>query len=212
MAKSSSLPWKKRFAFVPKKKASKLFNPQPNSPRPKKMKKLFLTLSLLTFALSAALRAAEGPAATPSAPTLEQRLGALEAYIGNTDPSAAVAALKDKDGNLPKDFKMATLGTPGPGHNAWQMASAALVLFMTLPGLALFYGGLVRRKNVLSVCAQCFFITGLVTILWWLCGYSIVFGKGCPCYGGMSKMFLKGVTSGPNGDYSYWVSENVFSM
>ena len=55
------------------------------------------------------------------------------------------------------------------------MTCAALVLFMTLPGLALFYGGLVRRKNVLSVLAQCLGIAGLVTILWWLCGYSIAF-------------------------------------
>src|SRR5438132_3748467 len=162
MAKSSSLPWKKRFAFVPKKKASKLFNPQPNSPRPKKMKKLFLTLSILTFALSAALRAAEGPAATPSAPTLEQRLGALEAYIGNTDPSAAVAALKDKDGNLPKDFKMATLRVPGPGHNAWQMASAAFVLFMTLRGLPLLYGRLERRESARLARAHCFFLPEFV--------------------------------------------------
>ena len=58
------------------------------------------------------------------------------------------------------------------------MTSAALVLFMTLPGLALFYGGLVRRKNVLSVIAQCFGIAGLVTILWVVCGYSIVFADG----------------------------------
>jgi Amt family ammonium transporter len=95
------------------------------------------------------------------------------------------------------------------------MASAALVLFMTLPGLALFYGGLVRRKNVLSVCAQCFFLTGLVTILWFICGYSLVFDKGSNFFGlwgGFSKFFFKGVTSAPNGDYSYWVSENVFAM
>ncbi len=52
------------------------------------------------------------------------------------------------------------------------LTSTALVLMMTLPGLALFYGGMVRRKNVLAVCAQCFAITGLVTILWWLCGYA----------------------------------------
>src|SRR5438093_10174322 len=183
------------------------------------MKKLFLVLGLYAAILSTAplLRAADAPGAAkaPPAPTLEQRVGGLEAYIGNGDPSAAVATLKDKDGNLPKDFKMATLGTPGPGHNAWQMASAALVLFMTLPGLSLFYGGLVRRKNVLSVCAQCFFITGLVTILWWICGYSLVFGKGNTFFGlwgGLDKMFLKGVTSAPNGDYSYWVSENVYAM
>jgi ammonium transporter, Amt family len=56
---------------------------------------------------------------------------------------------------------------PGAGHNAWLLASTALVLFMTLPGLALFYGGLVRKKNVLSVLAQCFLITGLTTILWY---------------------------------------------
>ena len=179
------------------------------------MKRIFFSLELLAcLALSAITpRAAESSA--PPAPTLEQRVGGLEAYLGNTDPSAAVASLKDKDGNLPKDFKMASLGTPGPGHNAWQMASAALVLFMTLPGLSLFYGGLVRRKNVLSVCAQCFFITGLVTILWWICGYSLVFGKGNTffgLYGGWDKVFLRGVSSAPNGDYSYWVSENVYAM
>src|SRR5438128_1974181 len=176
------------------------------------MKKIFISLELFALLALSVITARAADASAPSAPTLEQRLGALEAYIGNTDPSAAVAALKDKDGNLPKDFKMATLGTPGPGHNAWQMASAALVLFMTLPGLALFYGGLVRRKNVLSVCAQCFFITGMVTILWWLCGYSMIFGKGSPYYGGLDKIFLRGVTSAPNGDYSYWVSENVYAM
>src|SRR5258708_1838244 len=179
------------------------------------MKKIFLSLSLLSLLALSAPTARAADAATnapPPAPTLEQRVGGLEAYIGNGDPSAAVASLKDKDGNLPKDFSMATLGTPGPGHNAWQMASAALVLFMTLPGLALFYGGLVRRKNVLSVCAQCFFITGLVTILWWVCGYSLVFDHGNAFLGGLSKKCFTNVTSAPNGDYSYWVSENVFAM
>src|SRR6266581_1518027 len=179
------------------------------------MKKIFLSLKLFALVALSVNTTRAAAAATPPAATLEQRVGGLEAYIGNTDPSAAVASLKDNDGNLPKDFKMATLGTSGPGHNAWQMASAALVLFMTLPGLALFYGGLVRRKNVLSVCAQCFFITGLVTILWFICGYSIVFDKGnnfFGLWGGFSKMFLKGVSSSPNGDYSYWVSENVYAM
>jgi Amt family ammonium transporter len=92
------------------------------------------------------------------------------------------------------------------------MTSAALVLFMTLPGLALFYGGLVRRKNTLSVLAQCFGITGLVTILWWICGYSLVFHSGGKFYGNLDFAFLKGVTSAPNGDYSYWVSQNVYAM
>jgi Amt family ammonium transporter len=94
------------------------------------------------------------------------------------------------------------------------MTCAALVLFMTLPGLALFYGGLVRRKNVLSVLAQCLGITGLVTILWWAVGYSLVFGTsfGSAFFGGSEFFFLKGVTSAPNTNYAYWVSQNVFSM
>jgi Amt family ammonium transporter len=94
------------------------------------------------------------------------------------------------------------------------MTSAALVLFMTLPGLALFYGGLVRTKNVLSVMAQCLGLAGLVTILWWAFGYSLVFGKSfnSPFLGGSEFFFLKGVDSLPNTDYSFWVSQNVFSM
>jgi Amt family ammonium transporter len=94
------------------------------------------------------------------------------------------------------------------------MTSTALVLFMTLPGLALFYGGLVRRKNVLSVLAQCLGCAGMVTVLWWAFGYSLVFGKsfGSAFLGGSEYFFLKGVTSAPNTDYAAWVSQNVFAM
>src|SRR5438477_11401380 len=79
---------------------------------------------------------------------------------------------------------------PGPGHNACVMTSALLVLFMTLPGLALFYGGLVRQKNVLSVLAQCLGIAGLVAILWWAVGYSLVFARGSPLFGTAKFAFL----------------------
>jgi ammonium transporter, Amt family len=153
------------------------------------------------------------PAAIPAAPTptLEQRVAGLEAYVTNGDPTAP---LKDKDGNIPKNLTMATVGTPGPGHNGWMMTSSALVLFMTLPGLALFYGGLVRKKNVLSVLAQCLGTTGLVTVLWWAFGYSLVFGKSFnnPFFGGSEYFFLQGVNSVPNSDYGYWVSQNVYAM
>ncbi len=142
-------------------------------------------------------------------PTLEQRISSLEAYVNNGDPTAG---LKDAKGNIPGGLSTPTVGVPGPGHNAWQMTSAALVLFMTLPGLALFYGGLVRRKNVLSVMAQCLLLSGLVTILWWLCGYSLVFHSGSPFLGGLGFAFLRNVNSAPNTDYSFWVSQNVFSM
>jgi len=151
------------------------------------------------------------PSAAETVPkaTMEQRMSGVEAYITNGDPTTG---LKDKDGNIPKGLTIPTAGVPGPGHNGWMMTATALVLFMTLPGLALFYGGLVRRKNVLSVLAQCFAITGLVTVLWWAVGYSFVFGHGTPVLGGLSFAFLKGVNSTPNTDYSYWVSQNVFSM
>jgi len=92
------------------------------------------------------------------------------------------------------------------------MTSTALVLFMTLPGLALFYGGLVRRKNVLSVMAQCLGCAGLVTILWWAVGYSLVFAPGSPAIGGLKYAFLRGVGSTPNADYGAWVSQSVFAM
>jgi len=162
------------------------------------------------------LCAAEAPAkAPPPAPTLEQRVAGLEAYLGNSDSIAPLkTGPKDKDGNptIPDGLTTPSVGVAGPGHNAWQMTSAALVLFMTLPGLALFYGGLVRRKNVLSVMAQCLLITGLVTILWVICGYSLVFHNGGKFLGGLGFAMLNDVTSAPNTDYSYWVSQNVFSM
>jgi Amt family ammonium transporter len=133
----------------------------------------------------------------PADPTLEQRVADLEAYVNNGPRTPNVAS---------------RVAGPGPGHNAWMMTSAALVLFMTLPGLALFYGGLVRRKNVLSVLAQCLGIAGLVSILWWMVGYSLVFAPGTPFIGGLKYAFLRGVDSSPNTDYGAWVSHNVYAM
>jgi ammonium transporter, Amt family len=146
------------------------------------------TLSTLSLAIA---HAEDAP--PPDLAKLATRVADLEAYVTN---------------GAPKELTT----TSGPGHNAWMMTSAALVLFMTLPGLGLFYGGLVRRKNVLSVLAQCGGMAGIVTVLWWAVGYSLVFSKGTPFIGGLSLAFLKGVTAAPNGDYAYWVSQNVFSM
>jgi Amt family ammonium transporter len=172
-------------------------------------------LAAATFGGVPGSRAEEAAAAAPALKDSE-RIEALEAYLGNTDPAAAFKDHKDKDGNFPKDFKAASVGIPGPGHNAWMMASSALVLFMTLPGLFLFYGGLVRRKNVLSLIAQCFGIAGLVTILWVVCGYSMVFADGVDMIkglvGNLKFSMLAGVDSTPNTNYAYWVSHNVFSM
>ncbi|MSU75763.1 MAG: ammonium transporter [Candidatus Magasanikbacteria bacterium] len=134
-------------------------------------------------------------AAAPAADlVLLSRVADLEAYMNNLAPTGAL------------------VGVPGPGHNGFMMICTALVLFMTLPGLALFYGGLVRTKNILSVLAQCFGIAGMVTILWWAFGYSLAFEPGNPFIGGLGKAFLNGVTSKPNTVYAGWVSENVFAM
>ena len=149
---------------------------------------------LIACTLAVASRAESAP---PPEPTLEQRVADVEAYINNSARTADVAS---------------KVSGPGPGHNGWMMTSAALVLFMTLPGLALFYGGLVRRKNVLSVLAQCMTITGIVTLLWWGIGYSLVFASGSPYLGGLKYIFLEGVGAAPNLDYSAWVSHSVWSM
>ncbi len=80
------------------------------------------------------------------------------------------------------------------GDTAWMLTATALVLFMTIPGLSLFYAGMVRSKNVLSVLMQCFAITALMTVLWALYGYSIAFGGKGAFWGGLEKAFLSGVT------------------
>src|SRR5207342_730301 len=77
--------------------------------------------------------------------------------------------------------------------NAWMLVSAALVLMMTGPGLALFYGGLVRQKNTLAIMMQSFALMALVTVLWGLVGYSLCFAEGTPVIGGFSHALLRGV-------------------
>ncbi len=169
------------------------------------MKRILLTLSLAaTFCcLGLTSNAADAaPAATPPpAPerSLQERIEDLEAYVNNGARNAST--------NAPTKISGA-----GPGHNAWQMTSSALVLFMTLPGLALFYGGLVRRKNILSVLAQCMGIAGLVTVIWWACGYSIAFHSGKSFWGSLDWAFFRGVDSNPNTDYGAWVSHNVYAI
>lgn len=182
---------------------------------PYSMRKLRTLFSIGVLALSLGATSLKAAEATPApTPTIEQRVAGLEAYLTNSDPTAPLKIAKDKDGKdvIPAGLTTASVGTSGPGHNGWMMVCAALVLFMTLPGLALFYGGLVRSKNVLSVLAQCLGITGIVTILWWAVGYSLVFDHGTPFLGGLHFAFLKGVGAAPNTDYSYWVSHNVFAM
>ena len=95
------------------------------------------------------------------------------------------------------------------GDTAWILTSTALVLFMTIPGLSLFYAGLVRSKNVLSVLMQCFALTCLISILWLIAGYSLAFGDGNELVGGLGKMFFNGVEEG---SLSGTIPETGFSL
>jgi len=96
--------------------------------------------------------------------------------------------------------------------NAWMLTSSALVLMMTGPGLALFYGGLVRKKNVLGTMMQSFILMALVTVLWAIVGYSLCFGGGNGLIGGFENVLLHNVTSQPDVDYSTTIPEQTFMV
>jgi ammonium transporter, Amt family len=98
------------------------------------------------------------------------------------------------------------------GDNAWMLVSTALVLMMTGPGLALFYSGLVRRKNVLGTMMQSFVLMALVTVWWVLFGYSLAFGEGSPFIGGFQYLGLHGVGAAPNPDYAATIPQQTFML
>src|SRR5215472_1282835 len=96
--------------------------------------------------------------------------------------------------------------------NAWMLTSAALVLMMTGPGLALFYGGLVRKKNVLGTMMQSLALMAVITICWGLFSYSLSFGAGNSFMGGLQNVFLKGVGSAPDADYAATIPAQTFMV
>src|SRR5689334_23134157 len=100
--------------------------------------------------------------------------------------------------------------TLNSGDNAWMLTSSALVLMMTGPGLALFYGGLVRRKNVLGTMMHSFVLMAVVTVLWAIYGYSLAFAQGNRVIGDLSYAFLKGVGAAPNSDYGATVPHETY--
>jgi Amt family ammonium transporter len=96
--------------------------------------------------------------------------------------------------------------------NAWMLVSSALVLMMTGPGLALFYGGLVRRKNTLATMMQSFVLMALITVLWALVGYSLAFGEGSAVLGDLRYALLRGVEGAPNSDYAPTIPHQTFMV
>ncbi len=112
------------------------------------------------------------------------------AFADDAKPAASAPAAASAAAAAPA----APAAVPNKGDTAWMLISTALVLLMTLPGLALFYGGLTRSKNILSICMQCFMIFSVITVLWALYGYSIAFTEGGAFFGGLDRLFLGGMT------------------
>jgi Amt family ammonium transporter len=110
------------------------------------------------------------------------------------------------------DLDKAVKSAQSAGDNAWMLVSAALVLMMTGPGLALFYGGLVRRKNVLSTMMHSFILMAVVTVLWAVVGYSMAFGEWTPFVGGGQYLFLHNVGAAPNADYAPTIPQQTFMI
>jgi ammonium transporter, Amt family len=110
------------------------------------------------------------------------------------------------------DLDKAAKSAQMAGDNAWMLVSSALVLMMTGPGLALFYSGLVRRKNVLGTMMHSFVLMGTVTILWAVVGYSLAFGEGSWFIGDLRYLFLNGVGAAPNADYAATIPQQTFMV
>jgi len=110
------------------------------------------------------------------------------------------------------NLEAAVKSAQSAGDNAWMLVSAALVLMMTGPGLALFYGGLVRRKNVLSTMMHSFALMAVVSIVWAIVGYSLAFGEGSAFIGDLRYLFLNGVGAAPNADYAATIPQQTFMI
>jgi Amt family ammonium transporter len=159
------------------------------------MKKLLSVLSLVTLLGISALTTstisyAEEAAATVEA-TAEAAPAADAAPAAEATPAPAEAAPAEA---APAEPAAAPAPVPNKGDTAWMIVATVLVSLMVIPGLALFYGGLVRQKNMLSVLMQTFVIFSLMGVLWAVYGYSVAFTGGSPFFGGLSKAFLSGVT------------------
>ncbi len=144
------------------------------------MKKLFSMIALLGVLGLAAPVMAEDAAPMSTEPAVTAP-AAPEAIVPSAAPEAAPVAAADPEPKLDS------------GNTAWMLTATALVLFMTIPGLALFYGGMVRKKNVLAIMMQSFAIAALMSVIWMVAGYSLAFTPGSGFIGGLDKMFLNGV-------------------
>ena len=153
------------------------------------MKRLFAVLAMFGAVALAAPAFAEEKAPAPVTATAEAKPAAAAAA-----PAAAPAAAAPAAAAAAPAEAAAPAAVPNKGDTTWLLVSTALVILMSIPGLALFYGGLVRSKNMLSVLMQVFMIFSLITVLWVVYGYSVAFTEGNAFFGSLDKLFMKGMT------------------
>jgi Amt family ammonium transporter len=162
------------------------------------MKRLFVLLAMLgAFALASPVTAQDKAAAPPAAEAKAAEPVKAEAAAAAA-PAAAAAVAAPAATAAP-----AAAPTPNKGDNAWMIVATLLVIMMSIPGLALFYGGLVRSKNMLSVLMQVFVVFSLIIVLWAVYGYSIAFTEGGPFFGSLDRLFLGGIFSMKDGVGSF---------
>ena len=131
--------------------------------------------------------------------------------LAQTAPSAVAPSTQQIQQHL-QQLDQAVANAQLSADNGWMLVSAALVLMMTIPGLALFYGGLVRKKNVLSTMMHSFAMTGIVSVVWAFVGYSLCFGSGNSFIGGFHHLFLRGVGSAPDPAYAATIPLATFMI
>ncbi len=159
-------------------------------------------VALLCLLAPLLARADDAKPAVATPPSVAAPAASTAGSTGASTPSAAPAAAAAPATAAAATAAPAATPTPNKGDMAWMLTSTALVLFMSVPALALFYGGLVRTKNMLSVLMQVFVGFSLITVLWSIYGYSLAFTQGNEFIGGLSRLFLNGTFDPTTGNYS----------
>ncbi len=154
----------------------------------KKILSMFALVMMLGLGATSTTFAEDAAPAADAAVAAEVVPAADAAPVADAIPAAAPAEA------APVEAAAAPAPVPNKGDTTWMLVASIMVTLMAIPGLALFYGGLVRQKNMLSLLMQVFMIFSLMSVLWAIYGYSVAFTGGSPFFGGLSKAFLAGIT------------------
>jgi ammonium transporter, Amt family len=167
------------------------------------MKKLLATLTLgLSLLIGGAAMAQTTAAPAASAAAVASDAAPAVAAVAEAKPADAAAPAAAPAAPAPAEAAAAPAPVPNKGDTSWMMVSTLLVILMTVPGLALFYGGLVRSKNMLSVLMQVMVTFSMIVVLWFIYGYSLAFTEGNAFFGGFDRLFMKGIWDNAAGTFA----------